>query len=283
MVLDILDELPVSAKTFLDFDLDVPGRILFVGHRLIVSLAFADKGLELFAVDGNKVANQHLLLVLVTSNKGDVFPHERVATEVSVDLTKLNAEAADLDLIVGATRTLHGAIRQISTKVTGTVHPVTDTKPELGFRLRLAVLGITQRVPPFYALSEPVGDKLLLGGFRVEVSLGEPTGSHVNFAALPDSTRNISVGSVDNQELDVNHTLSSRHDVLLTLKEGGVIVDAGNGKVGDGPLGFGRTVHVDDSDILSKVLQSVAVPLCQHITDEECVAETGYLASSLSG
>ena len=127
---------------------------------------------------------------------------------------------------------------------------------------------------------EPVGNELLLGR-RLQVSLCETTRSDVDLSNLTDSTKDVAIVSVDNKKLDVDHSGSGGHDVLLGGEESAVIVDAGDSEVGHGALRLGRSVHVDDSHILGEILEAVAIALGEDISDEESVAKGWDLASRL--
>jgi len=163
-----------------------------------------------------------------------------------IDLSQLDSESSDLDLIVGSSSALDGSIGEVSTEISSPVHSISRSEPELSS-------GSTDEridsVSEDGSLREPVLDELLLGRFGVEVTFSHSSGSNVELSDFSDGTLDVPVGSVDDEELDVDHPLSGRHDVLLSSEEGPINGDWRDREVGDGSLGLGRTVHVDDSDV----------------------------------
>lgn len=169
---------------------------------------------------------------------------------MGVNLTQLDTETSDLDLIIGPTGALDSSVWEVSTKIAGSVHSISDTEPVFS-SLRVA---LDQSILSVDTGSKPIWYKLLGGSVGIEVSFGETTGSNVDFSHFTDGTRDVSVGSVDNEKLNIDHTLTGRDNILLSRQEGRIVVDAGNGKVRDGSLSLSRTKHVDDTDVLCKTL-----------------------------
>ena len=73
-----------------------------------------------------------------------------------------------------------------------------------------------------------------------------------------------------------------RHDVLLGSEESRVLGYAGDEEVGDGTLGFGCAVHVDDVDVRSEGLETVAITLGENVSNEEGVEKRRDLSCCLS-
>jgi hypothetical protein len=280
VLLHILDQLSVSAQTLGNLGLDVSSAFTFLVivrllNVLLLDLASADHRVEILAAHRHEVADQDLFLVLVTPDEGDVLPDKGMSTQMSIDLSQLDPETSDLDLVVGSSGALNSPVRQITTEITRPVHSVSDTLPV--FALGLVGDGILA----LHALAEPVHDKLFLGSVGVQVALGQTSRSDVDLSDLSYCTWNIPVGPVDDQKLHVNHTLSSGHDVLLVGHESAILADGRDGKVRDGTLGLGGTVHIDDSNVRRQRLQTVTVSLGKNVSDKEGVLQGRDLPGGL--
>jgi hypothetical protein len=171
-------------------------------------------------VQRNEIANQDLLFVLVPTHEGDILPNQRMLTEMNIDLTQLDSESTNLDLVVGTSRTLHDTIRSVPAQITRPVHPIADALPIPGFRPGKAIWRMEDSISPWvFFFREPVVDKLLRRGARIEVSFRQTSRPYVDFADLAYGTGDIPVVPVNDEKLDVDHTLASGHDVLLGCKE----------------------------------------------------------------
>lgn len=199
---------------------------------------------------------------------------------MGIDLSQLDSESSDLDLIVGSSSAFDGSIGEVSTEVSSPVHPISRSEPELSS-------GSTDEridsVSEDGSLREPVLDELLLGCFGVEVTFGHSSGSNVELSDLSDGALDVPIGSVDDEELDVDHSLSGRHDVLLSSEEGSVDRDGRDSEVGDGSLGLGGSVHVDDPDVRSEGLETGAVSFREDVSDEEGVSKGRDLGGGSGG
>ena len=223
----------------------------------------------------DKVCDENLFLVLVTTNEGDVFADGRVAGQVRVNLAEFDTEPTDLDLVVRPTRALDGAVRVVAAEISGAVHTVADSVPP-----RLPRRGhfrhLRDRVDALDPLSEPVVDKLLPGRVRkLQVALGETTRTDVDLSHLADSTDLVLVGAVDDEELHVDHALTGGHNVLARPEERRIFRQGRDREVRDGALRLGRAEHVDDAAVLRQLLQASAVPLREDVADKEGVPERG--------
>lgn len=225
----------------------------------------------------NEVRHEDLLLVLVPPDQRHVLPDPRVPREVGVDLAELDTEPSDLDLIVGPPRALDRPVGEVASQVPRPVHPVPHALPELARRRTL------HRVLPRNVGAEPVLDELLRRRGRVEVALGEPSGTDVELSDLADRAGHVSVDAVDDEKLNVDHPLAGGHDVFLGREEGRVGRERGDREVRDGALGLGRAVHVDDADVRGEGLEARAVPLGEDVADEEGVSESWDLGGRLGG
>src|SRR5882672_10231778 len=100
----------------------------------------------------------------------------RMLIELSFDLARFNAEAANLDLVVDSAQILNVAIRKPAREVPGLIHPRTRR--------------------------EGVRDKFFLGQFRtIQISAGQTVTRDVQFSRHPDRLRLIV--SIENIDLGV--------------------------------------------------------------------------------
>jgi hypothetical protein len=83
--------------------------------------------------------------------------------------------------------------------------------------------------------------------------------------------------------LNVDHALTSGHDVLLHGEERGILGHWRDGEVRDCTLSFCGSIHVDDSYICRESLKAEAVTLGEHVADKEGIEESWDLARSLCG
>jgi hypothetical protein len=216
-------------------------------------LVFAtDQTFEFFAADEwNKVGDKYLLLVLVSTNEGDVLPHRRVSRQVSVDFAEFDSESTNLDLVVRATGTFDGSIWVVATEIPSPVHPVANSVPPLLPRF----VGSGDTVLTLDSDSEPVLDEFLRSRFRkLKVTFCESSRSYVDFSDLTDSAKLVLVVAVDDEELNVDHAFSGRHDVFPRLEEGRVFRKRRDREVRDGSLSFSRSKHVDDAAVSGELL-----------------------------
>lgn len=82
---------------------------------LTIPTQIARKPIQRRTIQRHKVAHQHLLLVFVPPHQRDVFAHKRVLAQVRIDLAELDAETADLYLVVCAACAFDDAVREVST------------------------------------------------------------------------------------------------------------------------------------------------------------------------
>ncbi|KAH3682818.1 hypothetical protein WICPIJ_006211 [Wickerhamomyces pijperi] len=224
----------------------------------ITDLGFAfgggDKFLEPFdVVSWNNVRDQSRFVVVVLANQSDILTNKRMLGNVGVDFTQFDSETSNLDLIIGPTTTLGVPVRQITTQVTGSVQSVSWTLPELS---------------PWFTLTT--------------VPFRQTSSTDIDLTNFTNTTSLGSVVSVDNQQLDVLHTFTSRHDILLRFQEGRVMRSGGNFEIRNCSLRFSGTVHVNDEHVLGQSLQSETVSLGQDITDKESMMQVLDLSSGLS-
>lgn len=226
MLLDILDELSVSPQTSRDlcFDVLLPSAfflvlsILGVVTVVLFDFARADHCVEILTGIRDEIRHKDLFLVLVSSHKGHILSYKRMPAEMSVNFTQLDSESTDLDLVVSSTGALDRSIRQVSSEITGSVHSVSDTLPVLRSRGRgRSVNRMSQSIGSFDAFPEPVLDKLFGSRSGIQVTLAQASGSNVDLSDLSNRTRDISLCTVDNQQLHIDHSLSGGHDILLVL------------------------------------------------------------------
>jgi hypothetical protein len=198
---------------------------------------------------------------------------------VGVNLAEFDAETTDLDLVVRSSGALDGTVGVVTPKVSRTVHPVPHSLPP---RLPLRISRL-DRVFTLNTGTEPVLDELLSRRIgELEVTLSETARANVNLADFADGADLVLVLSVDDEELNVDHTLTGRHDVLAGLEEDGVLRERRDGEVRDGALCLGSTEHVDDAAVLGELLETGAVALGEDVADEEGVKEGGNEAARLS-
>ncbi len=138
-----------------------------------------------------------------------------MALEHGLDLSQLDAEAADLHLLVSPTSKENLAGGRVAAEVTRAVHPL----PEPG-----AWVGI--------------GHELRRSSRRVaEIPQGQVRTAHQQFAQFPDSGQ---LPGGPNQQLHVHQPLTQRQDLQPAA------ISSGEAVVAHGPRGLGRTVGVDD-------------------------------------
>ena len=142
--------------------------------------------------------------------------HGGVAGQSSLDLAELDAEAAHLDLSVGAPGPLDLAVGAVAAEVAGQVQPVVG------------------------AARERAGHELARGGVGVaEVAAGQVGAAHADLAQLADAGQAAALRQ--HQQLDVAHAASQRQG-LESAGAGHDLV------VADRALGLGRAVEVDRLD-----------------------------------
>src|SRR2546421_1440176 len=81
----------------------------------------------------DNIGHQALLLAAALADQHQRFSHSRMMAKHHLDLSRFDAEAAQLDLLIKPSEELNGAIRQIAHEITGPVQA----------RPRLVTKGIT--------------------------------------------------------------------------------------------------------------------------------------------
>ncbi|KAH3663556.1 hypothetical protein OGAPHI_004957 [Ogataea philodendri] len=116
---------------------------------------------------------------------------------MGVNLTQLNSETSDLDLIVSTTTTFAVSVRQVSSKISSTVKSVSWALPNLSPWLTLVKFFILGN--EFVWGSVPVGDEFLFIELVVlSVTFSKTSSSHVNLTNLTNTTGLGSVVSINN-------------------------------------------------------------------------------------
>lgn len=111
-----------------------------------------------------KVTDQHLLLVLVASNKGDILPDKGMLAEMCIDFSQFDTKASNLDLVIGTTSAFDQTVRIVPPEVTCAIHTITNAFPELDLGTWLSIGRRGDRVFPLaFFLGEPVVYKFLCG------------------------------------------------------------------------------------------------------------------------
>lgn len=151
---------------------------------------------------------------------------------MNIDLTQFDTEAANLDLVIRTTCALHDTVGHVPAEISRAVHTVTNALPVPRLGACKAVTRMEDSVGPRVAvLAEPIVHELLGGCRRIEVPLGEASRANVDLADLTNSARNATVVTIDHEKLDIDHTLTSGHDILLGGKEGRVLRHGRDGEV----------------------------------------------------
>mmetsp|Transcript_20815 Transcript_20815/g.52699 ORF Transcript_20815/g.52699 Transcript_20815/m.52699 type:complete len:513 (+) Transcript_20815:1960-3498(+) len=202
----------------------------------------------------HKVGNERLLFVGVTPHQRDVFAHVRVLRQERVDLTKLNAEAADLDLVVCTADALHRAITHVAAKVPSHVH---------------AVQGL---------LGEGV-DNELYGCLvlQAQVARRQVRAAHKDLADLANANHALLL--VKDEQLHVLHAAPCGQDVLPQL-HAAVVAHL---EERYGALRLGGAVHINHHHVGSEGLQPHHVALGEHVPHKERVAQRGHVGDGVGG
>ncbi len=118
-----------------------------------------------FPVFGDDVADQARLFVTISPHERLAVANKRVLAEVAVDIVQLDAEATDLDLIIGAAHTFHIARVKVSPEIARAVHSVSWAFVISPPGLVLADLLV--RIDPLLVVDKPVHQEFLLVQGRV--------------------------------------------------------------------------------------------------------------------
>eukprot|EP00754_Rhynchopus_humris_P019232 Rhum_TRINITY_DN14637_c17_g1::Rhum_TRINITY_DN14637_c17_g1_i1::g.102701::m.102701 len=202
------------------------------------------------AGDGDHVADDDLLALAVLAHDRHVLLRQLVAGELRVDLAQLDAEAADLHLVVHAAQALDGAVHQVVPQVARPVQLVLRVRRERRLDELLRRL-----------LRQP------------QVPLREVRAAHVDLGRLTHAGR--LAGRVQQQHLAVLHALAAG-DHLLQLRQEllrAALRRRRHVEVADGPAGLGGAPHVNDAAVGREAAQAQHVALDQHVADEHDEAE----------
>jgi hypothetical protein len=188
MFANILNEAPVLLNSFYQ------ALAAFI-IRNIASIC-----IQVRSIHRNEVANEDLLLILVSSYQGHILSDKGMLTHMCVDFAELNAEATNLNLVICTSCALHNAIRQVSPEVSRAIHAIADALPIPRLHTSEATLWVQNCVFPRGRVArEPVVDELLCAGILVEVAFSQTTGADVDLADLAYGTWDVSVVPVDNE------------------------------------------------------------------------------------
>src|SRR6266850_3017398 len=165
----------VAGKLFLEMSSNVLDETVILANTTEdVALVgqITGEAIEIGPFERHKVADQDLLLVLVSSDQCDVFPHKTVLAEMGINLSQLYTETPDFNLIVGAPGTFYNAVRHVTTEVPGAIHSVANSFPVFSFWSgKSAVRWLKECVLSLSCWREPVQDELLSRGNWIRISL----------------------------------------------------------------------------------------------------------------
>jgi hypothetical protein len=200
--------------------------------------------------------------------------------EVHIDLTKLDAESTYLDLRVNAACTLNTPIWASAAQITRPIDAISWSLVKLSPRLCEVTRGdlLFVFLLPLGWVNKPVRNELAsveLGGLFVisKVPFCKAPGSQEQLALLTDFAELGPVFAVDNQELNMEHSLANRNDIGQLVQIFWSLRLAGNLEEGDGTLCFSRAIQVDHRRVRRKIAQLPAIFLGQEIADEESVSK----------
>ncbi len=177
--------------------------------------------------------------------------HGGVAGQRRLDLAQLDAEAAHLDLSVGASGPLDLAVGAVATQVAGQVQPVVR------------------------AARERAGHELAGGGLDVaEVAAGQVRAAHADLAQLADAGQ--AAAGCQHKQLDIAHAAAERQRV-------GAAGAGHDPVIADRALGLGRAVQVDRLDAGRDAADPIDVAPGQHVSDDEGAAQAGDLDRRAGG
>ena len=193
---------------------------------------------------GHHVGHQAPLAVLAGEHHR--LAHGGMPAQRPLDLAQLDAEAPDLDLLVGAPGEDHLAVRQVAPEVAGAVQPV--------------VLPAGERVD-----HEALGGQ----GGVAQVAQGDVGAAHTDLPDLPHAGQR--ARGVEHQELDVRDAAAERQD--LPGRAGGGLLREVRDVPADGALRLGRAVVVDAGDARRQPPQPQDVAPREHVAHEEGPAQ----------
>lgn len=132
--------------------------------RCVLVVRLSDLLIQSITGHWYKVTDQHLLLVLVASNKGNILPDKGMLAEMCIDFSQFDTKASNLDLVVGTTSAFDLTVGIVPPEVACAIHTIANAFPELGFGAWLSVGRRGDRVFPLaFCLGKPVVYKFLCG------------------------------------------------------------------------------------------------------------------------
>ena len=132
--------------------------------RCVLVVRLSDLLIQSITGHWYKVTDQHLLLVLVASNKGNVLPDKGMLAEMCIYFSQLDTKASNLDLVISTTSAFDLTVCIVPPEVACAIHTITNALPELSFWAWLSVGRRGNRVFPLdFFHGEPVVYKFLCG------------------------------------------------------------------------------------------------------------------------
>ena len=93
--------------------------------------------------------------------------------------------------------------------------------------------------------------------------------------------RHIPLIPIHHQQLNINHTLPSGHNILLQIQKRRILRDRRYREVAHSPLSLRCAIHIDDSTVRSEKLETKTIAFGEYVAYEGRV-EGGDLRSGLS-
>ena len=95
-------------------------------------------------------------------------------------------------------------------------------------------------------------------------------------------SRHIPLIPIHHQQLNINHTFPSGHNILLQIQKRRILRDRRCREVAYSSLSLRCAIHIDDSTVRSEGLETKTIAFGEYVAYEERVEEEGDLRSGLS-